>query len=105
MDGGFEGNIYVLEDKSNDNIAPQASAVHIPELEEPEYLPTNVNPLVDILNEDTSSDILQLDSLPNAAEISSPETKVQEKKEAVIDEEETEDVRFVFSSLSRILSV
>lgn len=101
MDGGFEGRIYVIEDEL---INPEQGVQQDhdeEELEAPDFLPSDVNPLIDVIREDKETDILKLDSLSKTESSSAAKVKgdkVQSndtKAEPGIDEEETEDVRYV----------
>ena len=102
MDGGFEGRVYASQ--NNEQTAAECEDPvdidPIPELEDPGFLPTYTNHLLDVIKDDKENDILQLDTLPKSEPTSDDDSSMSQtsrKKEpqSAIDDDETEDVRFV----------
>ena len=102
MDGGFEGQVYASQNNEQ-TAAPNQDPVDIdpiPELEDPGFLPTYTNHLLDVIKDDKENDILQLDTLPKSEPTSSDDssksqTSLKKEPQSAIEDDETEDVRFV----------
>ena len=102
MDGGFEGRVYASQ--NNEQTAAECDDPvdidPIPELEDPGFLPTYTNHLLDVIKDDKENDILQLDTLPKSEPTSSDDssksqTSLKKEPQSAVEDDETEDVRFV----------
>ena len=98
MDGGFEGRVYASQNNEQ-TVAECDNPVDI-ELEDPGFLPTYTNHLMDVIKDDKENDILQLDTLSKSEPTSSDDsstsqTSLKKEPQSAVEDDETEDVRFV----------